>query len=50
MITMHCMRVLSKSPKLACNSQVSFSYLKVGGDVTGILIIDLERPELLRNV
>ena len=43
MITMHCLSVLSKNPKLACSSQIFSSYLKVGGYVTGILIIDLER-------
>ena len=43
MIAMHCMNVLFKIPKMACNSQF-FSDLKVGGYVTGILVIELERP------
>ena len=44
MIAMHCMNVLLKIPKLASNSQFLFSDLKVGGNVTGILVIELERP------
>ena len=44
MIAMHCMNVLLKIPKLACDSQFLFSDLKVGGYVTGILVIELERP------
>ena len=44
MIAMHCMNVFLKIPKLAFNSQFLFSDLKVGGYVTGILVIELERP------
>ena len=43
LVTMDCMSVSLKFSNLACNSHFSFSDLKLGGQFTGVLIIELKR-------